>query len=466
MSRTRSHVRSRVLRVAAWGAGALVLCVVAIIGASNVLLRTAWLRGEIGRQPEALVMDWKGARSVLPGRASVDVLTLRIRDSNMELEAVLEGVEVRFSIPDILRRRFHATRVRADRLTFRLRERMAKAEATPARLARYPRIEGWPEPPLLGVPAAPPPAEDPWRIVIDDLAVARVEEIWIDSCRWAGISRLAGSFEVLPGRKARVGPARLEVTSGAVRKGDTTVVARTAGSVRCEIPSFDTKVITGDDVWKIMTGEATLGGELEGLAFVSLNGGEPGLSGGEGAVKMKIALEDGVGKASLGLTARGVEVRTKQKTIKGTVVVDLAASGLDFKKGEVSLDGMRVVLSDVSAADSGKVRAWAATFKARKGRLDFGDGSVDLHLEGRIRDARPVVAMMPSGLPKWAAGILHLEDLEARGHLTATPSEITLEALRVSAGNFSLEGRYRQAGDIGHGSLHVKKGILSVRFDI
>ena len=43
-------------------------------------------------------------------------------------------------------------------------------------------------------------------------------------------------------------------------------------------------------------------------------------------------------------------------------------------------------------------------------------------MEGRIRDARPIVALMPRGLPKWAAGIgasFTLFDGFERGHRTA-----------------------------------------------
>ena len=411
-------------------------------------------------------MDWNGARSTLPGRVSLDALTLRIRDSNMELQAVLEGVEIRFSIRDLLRRRFHATRVRVGRVTFRLRELMKNEDATPARLANYPQIEGWPGPPVLGEFPPIPPEEDPWRIVVDGLTIARLEEIWIDSCRWTGNGRVEGSFEVFPGQRARIGPARLEVATGEVRRGDAIVVARTTGSVRCEIPSFDTKVFTGNDVWKLMSGGASLSGSFGGPAFLGAEVGGARFSGGEGAIRVQVDLKDGSGTAVVRLTSRDVKARTATKTIRGTVVADVRVSGVDFKKGEASLAGTSVVLSDVAVADSGKIDAWAATFHARTGRFNLDDGSVDARMEGRIRDARPIVALMPPGLAKWAAGLLHLEDLEARCHITAAPSRFAIEALTVSSGNFSLDGYYRETGAVGRGRLHVKKGIFSVRFPI
>jgi hypothetical protein len=305
---------------------------------------------------------------------------------------------------------------------------------------------------------------DPWEIIVDDLAIERVEEIWVDSYRWVGSGHVEGGFEVVPGRRARVGPARATLETGTIRRGDATVVARTTGSVWCELPSFDSRVWTGNEVWKILSGGAALEGGFGGPAFLDAEEGGPRFSGGEGTVRLRVALKDGAGKAEASLTARNAKVRTKARGIRGTVVVDLLASGIDFRKGEASLAGTRVALSDVSVDGRGRVDAWAAVFQARTARLDFERGSVDARLEGRIRDARPIVALMPRGLPRWAAGILRLENLDARGRVTATPSRLSVEALRVTSGSFSLDGQYVRANGIGRGSLHVKKGLFSFRF--
>jgi hypothetical protein len=103
-------------------------------------------------------------------------------------------------------------------------------------------------------------------VVIDDLAVASVEEIWIDAWKWTGSGRVAGGFELLPGREARVGPARLEVSAGELLHGDSKVAQRTFGAVWCELPRFDTQAYPGNDAWKIMSGGSELRGDLAGLA--------------------------------------------------------------------------------------------------------------------------------------------------------------------------------------------------------
>jgi len=468
---------TRPLRVVGWTLTGVVGLLVLVVLATNVLLRTNLLRKLVNADPEALFVDYRGATSWFPGHLSFDSLTLRSRDPNIEFEVALEGVALRVSLADLAGRRFHATRVRARKLGFRLRERLEREQATPARLATYPRIEGFAGPPLLATapsrsararpaPALPVPAGSPWRVVIDDLAVASVEEIWIDSWRWTGTGRVAGAFELLPGLEARVGPARVEVATGELRHGESKVAARTFGAVWCELPRFDTQVYAGNEVWKIMTGGSELRGDLASVAFLSPGAGGPRLSGGAGSIRERIGLKSGVGKVRLWVTARDVVVRSGKRTFKGTARVDVHATDVDFRKASASLAGTNVALSNV-AVEGAAARPWAATFSAPTAKLLFEDGSLDARLVGSLLDARPIVALMPSGLAKWVAKLLHLENLRVTGRLSAGPSRLALTSLRLSAGNFSLEGDYRSSPGHQQGSFRAKKGILpAIRFKI
>ncbi len=452
--------------MAGWGLVGLLGLAVLVVLATNVFLRTGLLRSLVNGDPGSLVVEYRGARSWFPGHLSFDSLTLRSNDDNAEFEAALQGVELRVSLADLLRRRFHATRVRAQKLEFRLRELLRREEATPARLARYPRIGGFADPPLLQ--ATPSPAEptgSPWRVVIDDLSVARVEEIWIDAWKWTGNGRVAGGFELLPGREARVGPARLEVTAGDLLHGDSKVAERTFGAVWCELPRFDTRAYRGNDVWKIMSGGSELRGDLAGLAFLSPDTGGFHLSGGAGSIRERVGLKNGVGKVRLEARTSDVTVREVERTIRGSARVEIHATDVDFRRGEASLAGTEVVLSDVAVGDAPS-RPWAATFSAPAARLFFADGSFDAELAGTLRDARPVVALLPSGLAKWVAILLDLKDLHVTGRLAAGPSRLALTSLRLSAGDFSMEGDYRSNAGRRHGEFRAKMGPASIRFTI
>jgi len=453
-------------RLAGLGFAGLLGLAVLVVLATNVLLRTSLLRRLLNAKPQELAVEYRGAASWLPGRLSFDSLTLRSRDRNIEFEAALQGVTLRLSLGDLLRRRFHATRLRGGTLRFRLRERLTPQEASPARFARYPRIEGYADPPLLPTTPPPPePAAGPWRVVIDDLEVASVEEIWIDSWKWNGKGSVAGAFELLPGREARVGPARLEVAAGELQRGDSRVAERTLGAVWCDFPRFDSRTLPGNDVWKIMTGGSSLQADLDGLACLSPDSGDPRLSGGAGSIRERIRLKDGVGSVHVSVTTRDVTVRTGKREFRGSAHVDVDAAQVDFHQGEASLAGTKVVLSNV-AVEGDPGRPWAGTFSTTAARLFLADGSLDAELACELRDARPVVALLPPGLGKWAANLLHLENLHLTGRLAAGPSRLALTSLRLSAGNFSLEGNYRTSPGRPHGDFRARKGKVSIRFTV
>jgi len=456
----------RGLRAAGWVLAGLFAFALLAVLATNVLLRTSLLRRLVNAKPDALTVEYRGATSWIPGHLSFESITLRSRDRNVEFEAALSDVELRVSLADLVRRRFHTTRLRAGTLRFRLRERLTRQEATAARLARYPRIAGFADPPLVSASPAPPgtgPA--PWRVVIDDLAIARVEEIWIDSWKWNGNGRVAGSFELLPGREARVGPARLEVASGALLRGDAQVAARTRGAVWCELPRFDSRTHPGNEVWKILSGGSDLRADLAGLEFLSPDSGGPVLSGGGGSLLARVGLKNGAGDVRVSATARDATVHAGKRTFRGTAKLDLLVPMVDFPRGNASLAGTKVVLSGV-AVEGAPGRPWSATFSAPKARLRFAEGSLDAGLVGSLLDARPVVALMPAGLPRWIAKVLDLENLEVAGHVAAGPSRLALTSLQLVAGDFSLAGDYRSSPGKALGKFRATKGGYSIDFTV
>ncbi len=124
-----------------------------------------------------------------------------------------------------------------------------------------------------------------------------------------------------------------------------------------------------------------------------------------------------------------------------------------------------MILSNV-AVEGDPTHPWAATFSTPAARLFFADGSLDTQLVGELRDARPIVALLSPGLGKWAANLLHLENIHVTGRLAAGPSRLALTSLHLSAGDFSLEGDYRSNPGRTHGEFRAKKGKLSVHFTV
>ena len=362
------------------GAGAAA-GVLALAGATGLVLRSDWLLGQIDGDPDSLFVTFTEARaSLVPGRIRFATLTLRSRDQNVEWEARLEDVTVDVALRSLAARRFRAEIVRAAALTFRLRERLAPGEATPARAGRYPPIPGYRDPPLRDPQQSSAAPGNPWCVVVDDLRVALVREIWIDAWRWEGKGRLSGGLFLRPGIEAEVLPSALDVESGALLWGAHVSSRGTTGRVQAWLPRFDTQAFPGNEVWKIMSGSASLDGSLHSLPFLSRGGGRVADSGG-GSVRARVSMRDG-----------------------------------------------------------------------------RGGGNVSV----RLHDARPLVALLPSGPPEWIAGFLDLHGFSATARVRIAPDFLAVSPLRAAAGTFSLAADWRLARGREWGALLVRKGILSL----
>jgi hypothetical protein len=442
-------------------AGFAALGFLCLVGATNVLLRSDWLSGQINSDPATLFVTYTGARSLVPGRLRFDTLLLRSRDSNIEWEARLEGVSIRVRLLDLLRRRFQAGSVRADVLSFRLRERLERPDATPARLARYPRIAGFREPPLLDPPAPAADPGSPWRVVVDELAVGAVTEIWIDSWHWTGSARLGGGLDLLPGRRAEVFPAELSVGGGTLRFGDREVSRETRGAIRAALPRFETRDYPGNEVWKLMSGMAVLHGSLQGLDFLSAEGDGLRVAGGSGSARIGVVLDGGRGRARVEADARRLVAQVGKRVYRGSARAVVRAREIDFHEGTASFPGTTLVFSDVSL-DGAAGDAWDGTFTTPGARLHLTDGSLDARVVARLRDGRPFVALLPPGPPKWLAGLLDLRDFGAEGRVVHTPGRLTISKASVEAGTFLLAGDYRETRRRSWGALLIRKGPLFV----
>ena len=452
----------RLGRAALWTLAAAALGYLSLVGATNAVLRSDWLPGQINSDPTALYVTYTGARSVAPGRLLFDTLVLRSRDSNVEWEARLEDVSVSVHLLDLVSRRFRAGPVRAEALSFRLRERMERSQATPARLARYPRIAGFGDPPLRDPPAPRPPPGDPWIVDVDSLRVEAVREIWIDSWRWTGTARLSGGLFLRSGIEAEVFPSELTVGRGTLHWGGEIASRETAGTVRAAFPRFATDSFRGNDVWRIVSGMAALRGTLDGLGFLAPDGGGPRLApGGTGTIRVRAELAGGRGSSRIDASAAPVLVALGERTLRGAFHAEVVAPRIVLPGRSASFDGTRLWLREVSLEGAGGA-PWGATVEARRARLLLTHSALDADLSARLGDGRPLLALVPRGPPRWLAGLLDLRDFEASGRLRLAPGSLAITHVRAEAGTFSVEADWRRARGRYWGALLFRKGILGV----
>ena len=448
-----------------WAVGAAVAVLggsVFLVAGTNVLLRTQILRRLVNEHPTRLSGEWSEPRAWIPGRIRLGSLVLRSGDGNVEWEARLEDIEIEFSLLDLMRRRIHVRHLRASRLAFRLRELLRREEATPELVARYPLIPGFADPPLLAnAVTAPSGRGRPWRILLDDIAIENVTGIWIDAWRWEGFGRLRGGFELLPGHEAKVLPSDLDVVSGELHRGSEAVTEGTRGVVACAIPRFDTQAFPGNDVWKLIAGSAALRARLSGVSFLSSDGKGTRFSGGSGDVRFGVTLAAASGRARLIVSARDVKTQAGTRHVRGSVRAEVHVPRLDFGDLSASFGGSRLMLRDV-AVDGATGRAWSAELRTPAARLDLKSGGFAGHVDGRFADARPVVALLPPGLPKWVAGLLDLSDLSVSTNTVVRPGVLEVTAARAAAGTFQLLGDYRHRGRDRRGAFLVRSGSLAL----
>jgi hypothetical protein len=215
--------------------------------AANVILRTRWLRDRVS-QGDGIELSYASAYSVWPGLVHVRSLSLEVQDYKIQFAVLADSGVVKVSLHDLLFRRFHATRVELQGLAFRLREKVQPSDADSARVAAFPPIAGFADPPVVDGPKPPatPDAEyDLWQIALDDVQ-AELRELWLMEYRYLGTGRIErGGFRIQPGRAFAVYPARLMLGRGTLSVGDAVAVQRLELDLEGHVDSTDVRQVRG-----------------------------------------------------------------------------------------------------------------------------------------------------------------------------------------------------------------------------
>ncbi|HLK40105.1 MAG TPA: hypothetical protein VKU41_25290 [Polyangiaceae bacterium] len=179
----------------------------------NVFLGTRLFRSAINADPDSLRVEYASARSLLPGHIHVEGLHIRGRDHHVEWILVVDRCDFRASFSELLHKRFHASDVRAEGLSMRVRRR--RDTFTREETAALAPVPGFVDPPLtdVGPPLAPLTDENYnlWSIRLDGVDVRHVREIWIDTLRYTGDLHVLGRWFFRPIRWLEVGPAEVDM---------------------------------------------------------------------------------------------------------------------------------------------------------------------------------------------------------------------------------------------------------------
>jgi hypothetical protein len=223
-------LRRRAARLACWIALGAVLLYAAYLAALNGLVQTRLLRHLFNGDPRALLLEYDRASSWIPGRIRVDGLRLRGRDSNVEWILRIDRCDFTVSFGELVRRRFHASNVRGDGLSLRVRQR--RPSFTEREVASLPPVPGFSDPPYAGPPSPPLRDEDYnlWSIRLDGVEARHVREVWIDTLRYSGDLDIRGRWFFRPVRWLEIGPAVVEARELTMSRGLHEEWARLPGS--------------------------------------------------------------------------------------------------------------------------------------------------------------------------------------------------------------------------------------------
>jgi hypothetical protein len=464
-------IRRWTLRLAGLLVGLFALYLVAM----NVFLRTRLFRNLISNSPEDVLIDYTSAYSLFPGRIHAEGLRIRGSDSMVQWILVLDHCDFRVWPLDLLKRNFHASHVRGDGLSFRLRLKLVDADATPKLVAALPPVPGFSDPPyrLIGPPRAPLTDAD-YNLVsiqLDDVVADHVREIWTQSLRLAGDMRVEGRWLFRPVRWLDVGPATVDVAALDVSYGpDRPLATSLHGKVDLTIHPFDVRVPEGLEILEQFSASSQLKGTLNAANAFDAIADVPATKFVRGEGPFEVAAVLGHGKVLPGsrieayLTDGEVDSANAELAFAAgvEVLVEAGANGpraranLGLSNPRVTKDGVELVrASSVSATlvssnvdlahpsdeattfslDARGIRAPSVApvrpFLLTRYDVDVHSGAVtgDAHLDGRLEDARAsgelgfgvkalTVARKSDKLVANAQGRIELDAFSLRGEST------------------------------------------------
>lgn len=472
MQRTQSagpsnaSARTRLWRYA-WRAGALLYALqLGYLLVANLLLTTSMLRSAVSSSDDVKV-EYGSAYSLWPGRVYFSDLALRIEDHNVQVAIDVERGHADIDLLPLMRRKFHARRVEVEGVSYRMRHKLSRVGEQEPRLAAYPKIAGFADPPLFDGPS-PPPIPDSeyrlWEIRLSNVEAA-LKQVWVLEYRFNGEGMARGGFLLRPARYCELDASTLQL-DGELHVGETAVAKRLHLEMNAQIFGFDVQTIQGFEPLRYI--DAGVEAQLEDmdLSFVNVY---------SFAQTAKIS---GAG------TLRVVEVRLERGVIKKGSHLTFETSDIAFSLGRVRLQSRApaALHADGRAADTLSAALTATEFELQAGEgftspklsdidlnADFGSNLIQT---SGVRSARlkPVHVSVPE--LGWLKGAFGLDVIDAlKGSATAAVEaelqpKASGEAADQVAGSIvaQLKAVDVRSLDLGlRGQLHVESRVLARR---
>ncbi|HET7784458.1 MAG TPA: hypothetical protein VFL36_00675 [Myxococcales bacterium] len=389
------------------------------IVAAQAFLWTPLLRSLINAHTPAVHVEYRSAWSIFPGTVQVRGLVITAQDRHMQWRLGIDSARASIAMGQLASKIFHATRVRAQGVTFAMRHRLVEREARGANLVGLPAIEGFPAVPLQQV--GPEDEIPDWRyhlfsIWLENVEGKGVRQVWIDRFRLEGQMEVAGAFYLKPMRQVLIAPAELALAGSALTFSGGAVANGIEGKLRLRLGPLDPREAWPERFFHALGLEARLRGHLDDLVEAR----------GSGEVALVLGLEAG---------------RVLQGSAFDLSLADLAYRDLRAAQVEAHLragPALQARLSLRDARGAGAALA-SAQVEAQASPPDLADPALPSFLSvdlggGRIADARALARRLGAG------GKIERGHGTFAAHLEGPPRRMTGWARASLAG---LRGRAR-----------------------
>lgn len=411
--------------------------------AANVILRTHLLRGWISEDENALRLDYRSAWSLYPGHVEVRDLSLRYQDSNVQMLILLDRASVQIDLFALTRRTFHASKVNAEGVTFRMRTKVETVEGQEERVRAFPPIVGYVDPPVeQRVPKVPIPDEEYklWAIDLPNIS-ASLREVWTMEVRYRGPGTVVGGFRMKPQRAVLVLPSVMLTQGGLFSLGDRDLIRGGDARLDAQLGPFDPRVPQGADVLRYVSGAIHQNGELVLSSIAATyvpKKTDIEVTQGIGPITIDLQFDSGVLRPSSRVTFRTDDVEVKAPSI--AIHSDLGLSAhVDVAAGksavvvETTIEHATGTPLEVRGAramvDLGNADLAAPFVLARASAAVISAHSADLRAWQRFA---PENASFDGGSATFAArGELNGDALEGR-------LDLAMEKARMTIGTFSF----------------------------
>jgi len=298
MPRTEPSDKRRIWlrRFLLWAAGALVAFELVYAIAANAILRTHSLDGWVTGATKGLFLKIDSGWTIWPGRVHVKGAELHFEDYNVQFLVSIDEATIDIALWQLPGKLFHLTRVRASGVRYLFRHKVESAQGLERRLALYPKIPGYADPPLFVGEHTPPLTDeqyDLWTIHIEDVdAIAK--ELWFLEYRFTGTARALGAFRLEPERDAQTELCTLTL-DGTLRTGEQAVASKLRGWLHAKLDRHDPRRVEGAQIFTKISINTKLDAQLPDLKFTELYRSKDGveLSDGTGSLHVRAQLEHG-----------------------------------------------------------------------------------------------------------------------------------------------------------------------------